>query len=329
MSASAGSILVTGWPLVEAAERLLREQGYEVEGTSPDPDQAEILSRLEEVNPVGLVVRTGVIDQSCFGAAGKLKVIANHGAGYDDVNVEEATRLGIPVFAAAGRNAIAVAEQVFALLLAVRKRITEYDALVRAGEWRPGKPATAELHGSVMGIVGLGAIGERVAELASAFSMEVVAFDPARDRSWPVPVGRCESLADLLTKSDVVSLHIPLTDRTRDLIDAKALTLMKPDAILVNTARGGIVDEAALVSLLESGHLAGAGLDTFDREPPGADAPVCRCQRVVLSPHIAGVTPESTLRMSMSCAENITEFLLRGRCGPDLVNPDWTRGGRP
>ncbi|MCY3873588.1 MAG: hydroxyacid dehydrogenase [Rhodobacteraceae bacterium] len=323
MTASPGMVLITGWPLLPPAEAHLGDAGFTIVQSSPNPGQAELIALLAENRPVGLVVRSGIIDRACFDAAPDLKVIASHGAGYDDIDVAEATRRGIPVFAAPGRNAVSVAEHVFALLLAVRKRTLHHDKLVRSGDWRPAVPQTAELSGRTMGIVGFGAIGERVAALAAAFGMRVVAVDPERTCPFPRQIVQSATLGGLLEESDVVSLHVPLTDATRNMIDAAALAHMKQGAILINAARGGIVDEEALVDAIDSGHLFGAGLDTFAEEPPGESSVVAHCDGIVLSPHIAGVTPESAQRMSMCCAENVVQFLVDGTCSDDLVNDSW------
>lgn len=320
MIASQGKVLVSGWPLLPPAEAHLVDAGFAIVQSSPNPDQVELTTLLAEYRPVGLIVRTGIIDRACFDADPDLKVIANHGAGYDDIDVEAATRRSIPVFASPGRNAVSVAEHVFALLLAIRKRTLHHDALVRSGNWRPAVPQTAELYGRTMGIVGFGAIGERVAALAAAFGMRVIANDSERIRPFPRQLLQCADLGELLEESDVVSLHVPLTDATRNMIDAAALARMKPGAILINAARGGIVDEEALVDAVDSGHLLGAGLDTFAKEPPGESSVVTHCNGIVLSPHIAGVTPESALRLSMCCAENVVRFLMEGTCSDDLVN---------
>ena len=322
MTDTNGKVLVTGWPLLPEAEKLRCDNGFDVFVTKPAPDQAEMVKSLREIAPDALIVRTGLVDRACFEAAPGLKVIANHGAGYDDIDVAEATRRGIPVFAAPGRNAISVAEHVFAQLLAIRKQLAQHDHLVRSGQWRPAKPMTSELHGTVLGLIGLGAIGEAVAELGRAFGMSVIAYDPGRSRDWPDGVGRCTALEDLLGQSDVVSLHVPLNAGTRHLIDADAITKMKTAAVLINAARGGVVDEQALLAALDAGKLYGAGLDTFEAEPPAKTSPLLQHDRVVLSPHIAGVTPESALRMSMCCAENVVGFLATGQGTPDLVNSD-------
>ena len=325
MSGPNRKVLVSGWPLAGPAERLLAANGIEVVQGKTDPDRRELASLLAEHRPDALIVRSGTVDKSCFDAHPDLKCIANHGAGHDSIDLTEATSRGIPVFAAPGRNAIAVAEQVFALLLAVRKRVLDHDALVRNGSWRPAAPETTELHGRRMGIVGLGAIGERVSVIARAFGMRVGAHDPVRTQPFPPEVTRCATLEDLLGTSDTVSLHVPLTDATRNMIDAAAIGRMPKGAVLINTARGGIVDEDALVDAIERGQLSGAGIDTFAQEPPGASAAVSACRAIVLSPHIAGVTPESALRMSMCCAENVIGFLERRTVSNDIVNPDWNR----
>ena len=321
--ASRGKVLVSGWPLLPPAEAHIADAGFTVVQSSPNPDRVELTALLAEHRPVGLIVRTGIIDRACFDANPDLKVIANHGAGYDDIDVAEATRRGIPVFASPGKNAVSVAEHVFALILAVRKRTLYHDSLVRSGNWRPAVPQTGELCERTIGIVGFGAIGERVATLAAAFGMRVIAFDPERTRPFPRQVLKGATLGELLEESDVVSLHVPMTAATRNMIDTAALARMKQGAILINSARGGIVDEEGLVDAVESGHLFGAGLDTFAEEPPGESSAVARCKGIVLSPHVAGVTPESALRMSMCCAENVVRFLVEGTCSDDLVNRPW------
>ena len=328
MTSRSGRVLVSGWPLLPEAEAHLKEAGLEVFVTKPTPDQAEMIRCLSEVSPDALVVRTGGVDAACFDAAPDLKMIANHGAGYDDIDVAEATRRHVPVFAAPGRNAISVAEHVFALLLAVRKQLPQHDHLIRAGQWRPAEPMTGELYGTTLGIVGFGAIGESVAKLALAFGMHVIAFDPGRQAVWPERVTKCNTIEELLKQSDSISLHVPLTFKTHNLIDADALLKMKTGAILINASRGGVVDEQALVNALDTGKLYGAGLDTFETEPPQVDTAIIQHDRVVLTPHIAGVTPESALRMSMCCAENVVDFLRTGNACRDLVNPDFLQAKR-
>lgn len=324
MTKLAGKVLVSGWPLLPEAEKLLCGAGLEVYATKPAPDQAEMVRSLREIAPDALIVRTGIVDRECFDAAPGLKVVANHGAGYDDIDVAEATHRGIPVFAAPGRNAVSVAEHVFAMLLAIRKQLLHHDQLVRSGGWRPSKPMTAELCGLTLGIIGFGAIGDAVAKLACAFGMSIVAFDPGRIHPWPDNVQRCASLDDLYASADAISLHVPLTDQTRHLIDADAIRKMRPGTILINAARGGVVDEKALCAALDSGKLSGAGLDTFEIEPTCRDTATVQHERIILTPHIAGVTPESALRMSMCCAQNVVTCLSGSLNSEDLVNAEYS-----
>ena len=321
MSRVSRNILVTGLPLLPKAEALLTKCGYEVFVTKPAPGQKEIVANLRKVNPVALIVRVGRVNYDCFEAASGLKVIANHGSGYNDIDVAEATKRGIPVFASPGRNAISVAEHVISLLLAIRKQLPKHDQLVRAGQWQPAKPITSELHGTIIGLIGLGAIGERVALLAQTLGMKVVAFDPGREKIWPNNIQRCKTLDALLGQSDTISLHVPLIEATKNLIDQDAIKKMKTGAVLINTARGGVVDEQAMLDALDTGKLFGAGIDTFETEPPRNSERLLRNERVILTPHVAGVTPESSLRMSICCAENVMGYLSAGRITRDLVNP--------
>ena len=184
----------------------------------------------------GLIVRNGINDRFCFDADPDLKVVVNQGEGYDDIDVAEATRRCIPVFAAPGRNAVSVAEHVFAFLLAIGKRTVCHDALVRSGSWRPAVPQATELCGRTMGIVGCGAIGERVAALAAAFGMRVVVYDPERAKPFPRQVRERAALAELLEESDVVSLHVPLTDSTRNMIDAMSMAAKKRGILAIRRA---------------------------------------------------------------------------------------------
>ncbi|NKB54080.1 MAG: hypothetical protein GKR97_18020 [Rhizobiaceae bacterium] len=319
-------VVVTGWPLLPPAIRHLHNCGLEIIATSPDPDVDELIGKIEQYQPKAIIVRSEEINKRCFDAATELQAVAYHGVGYDVIDVATATRRGIPVFIAPGRNAISVAEHAIGLILAIRKQFLNHDGLIRNGKWRPAKPATSEIHGSTIGLVGLGAIGNRLTELSQAFGMKTIAYDPGSFKSWPAHITRCDLLDDLLVEADIVSLHIPLTPLTKGMIGADAIAKMKSGAILINTARGGIVDEQALVAAMKSGHLYGAGLDVFEQEPPGAGAELYTCDNVILTPHIAGVTPESALRMSMCCAENISRFLLHGEAAADdVVNPEWKK----
>jgi D-3-phosphoglycerate dehydrogenase len=257
-----------------------------------------------------------------IGRCPKLLCVSASGAGYDTVDVDACTRAGIIVVNQAGQNAGAVAEHTLGLMLSLSKRIGECDRRMRrergfAREEVMGR----DISGRVLGVVGIGHIGTRVAGLAKAFGMEVLAYDPyvAADeiaRRGARPVG----FDELLAQSDFVSIHCPRNAETVGMIGAGAFARMKQGTSLVTTARGGIVDEAALFAALESGHLAGAGVDVWDREPPPLDHPLLTLDNVVATYHTAGVTIEARRNMAAQAADQIVGVLQGGR-PPRLVNP--------
>ncbi|MBX5491242.1 MAG: hypothetical protein IRZ14_08785 [Chloroflexi bacterium] len=238
-----------------------------------------------------------------------LRLICAFAVGTDSIDLAAARELGITVCNVPGRTAPMVAEHALALMLAVAKRVVYQTDELRAGRWG-SKPDNIYLHGKTLGIIGLGNIGSRVAALGRAIGMRVVAwtFHPSPERAARLGVTLVE-LDDLLRQSDVVSLHLRLTEQSRGLIGARELGLLKPGAILVNTARGPLVDEAALVAALEAGHLAGAGLDVFAIEPLPADAPILRCRQIVLTPHNADTTPEGIEAVNEGAIDNAIAFL--------------------
>jgi len=252
-----------------------------------------------------------------------LVCVSSGGAGYDTVDVPACTAAGIAVVNQAGGNAASVAEHTYALLLAVQRRVVESHQRLRHDTGFSREDLMGhEVHGTVIGLVGIGQIGSRVARIAQAFGMRVIAHDPLLDADTirsrgAEPVG----LADLLAQSDVVSLHCPLDASTRGLIDARAFAAMKPDAVFLSTARGGIHDEAALYDALSGGHLRGAGLDVWQQEPPSRDAPLLGLPNVVATFHTAGVTHEARRNVAQSSATQLIA-MLRGERPPQLLNPE-------
>jgi D-3-phosphoglycerate dehydrogenase / 2-oxoglutarate reductase len=221
-----------------------------------------------------------------------------------------AKRLGLPVLAAVGCNAHSVAEHALALMLALIKDLRRQDAFVRSGGWENKSYQGHELRGRKLGLVGLGMIGRALASMVGPIGMTVKAYDPfAPPEAFDQNVTRATELDVLLAESDVISLHCPLTDQTRNLIGARQLGRMKPTALLINTARGEVVDEPALVKALESRTIAGAGLDSFSSEPPAADNPLWKLPNVIVSPHVAGVTEEARREVSLQTVRNILAFL--------------------
>jgi len=262
-----------------------------------------------------------------YRAAPRLRLVQMLSAGYDAVDLEAARRARVPVANNGGANAVSVAEHALMLMLAVSRRVVWQHAGVAAGRWRGNGPAPRmyELNGKTLGIVGLGTIGKKVARLARAFGMQVQYYDIVRlseDAEDALGV-RFRLLRELLRTSDVVSLHVPLNASTRGMIGAGELALMKPTAILVNTARGPVVDEKALTRALAGGRLFGAGLDVFDREPPAADNPLLRLDNVVLTAHFAGPTWDNHVARFRNAFDNV-ERVARGEAPlwvvPELVD---------
>jgi (S)-sulfolactate dehydrogenase len=267
----------------------------------------------------GLIVRNRTrVDKELLEAAPMLTVVGRLGVGLDNIDLTACEARRIEVIPARGANALAVAEYVIAVsLILLRGAFLATDA-VAAGSWpREAFSGGREVAGRTLGIVGFGSIGQVTARLARGLGMEVIAFDAEIDSMAPLWIEQQvtpRGLDELLREADVVSLHVPLTPKTRHLIDAGRLALMKPGAVLVNTARGGIVEEAALASMLRAGRLAGAALDVFEMEPLQAASPLAGCPNLLLTPHIAGVTRESNLRVSTLIADRVAAALeARGK----------------
>jgi phosphoglycerate dehydrogenase-like enzyme len=249
-------------------------------------------------------------------AANRLKLVQLMSVGYDRFNLEGARAARLPVAVNGGANAIAVAEHAIMLILATLKHVHALDAAVRSGHWRGAANAVGrvyELYGSTVGIVGMGRIGQEVAQRLAGWGATIVYYDPFRlpaEREQQLGV-RFLELDDLLRSADAVTVHVPLNARTRHLIDAESLSLMKPSAVLVNTARGGLVDEEALATALRERRILGAGLDVLSAEPPPANHPLLGLPNVVLTPHTAGPTWQSYPRRFANCFANI-ERVQRG-----------------
>ncbi|HYZ69736.1 MAG TPA: hydroxyacid dehydrogenase [Mycobacterium sp.] len=301
-------------PVADEAITHLRKHGDVALGYGPNAvDYRTVAPRT-----TGVLLRTAEFRKDDIDLAPKLRVIARHGAGFDTVDVDAATERGIPVTVTGAANADSVAEHVFALLLAVARNVTAADRAVRDGQWSTARGVLTgiELVGRTMGLLGCGRIGRRVAAIAQALGMTVVASDPALSDVPGVPlVGKGE----LLEASDVVSLHLPLTPTTANIIDREALAALPTGAILINTARGELIDESALLEYLDNGHLAGAGLDVLATEPPSAANPLVAHPRTVLSPHIGGQTYEAMRRVALDAAHSILA-VYRGEVPANAIN---------
>jgi len=260
------------------------------------------------------------VDAEALAAAPLLRVVGRVGVGLDNLDLAALRAAGVAVSWAPGSNAASVAEYVMGALIHLWRRFDGATEHVRGGGWDRPAFMGHEVFGRTLGVVGLGDIGARVARRARAFALDVVASDPVlHDASFAVQELGVQLLPldELLERSDAVTLHVPLVPSTRGLIDADALRRMRPGALLVNTSRGGLIDEAALARALRDGHLGGAALDVREHEPPGANDPLADAPRLLLTPHVAGITVESNTRASLHVADEI----LRALDGAPLRTP--------
>ncbi len=298
----------------KALEEISCLGGYAWAEAEGDRDLAEKIDGSPSVKV--LVSEYVPINARVMDRAPGLKGIIAYGAGYDHVAVEEATRRGVQVCNCRGENAQAVAELTFALLLALMRKINLADPWVRADEWPKAGRALpewvvgGELRGKTLGLVGVGQIGSRVARIASGFEMKVLAFDPFL-KNFPAGI-TIVSLENLLSLADIFSFHVPLTARTERMMDRQALQKMKPEAVIVNTSRGKVFDEVALVEALETQQIKGAALDVFADEPIGWDHPLVKMKQVVLTPHIGALTREAGERLAAAVARQARD-ILEGR----------------
>jgi D-3-phosphoglycerate dehydrogenase len=275
--------------------------------------ESDILKIIRDLNAI--VVRSETkITAPILNAGNQLRVIGRAGVGVDNVDVETATRRGIVVLNAPSGNTVSTAEHAFSLLLSVARKIPLADASVRQGSWNRKNFEGVELYNKTVGIIGMGRIGSELSRRALAFGMRILAYDPylsgARARSLQVDL--VDELDDLLPASDFISIHTPLTNETRHLLDVKRLKQTKRGVRIVNCARGGLIDEAALIAALQSGHVAAAALDVFESEPLPADSPLRTAPNLVLTPHLGASTVEAQESVGIEIAQSVRAALLEG-----------------
>lgn len=276
------------------------EQSAEVR-TADRLDEDYLLQIVEDVD--GIIIRAnGNVTRRLMQAAPRLKVVARHGTGVEAIDRRAAEELGIVVVNTPDANVESVAEQCLAMMIILAKRILQADRNFRTGDWSARYRLTGiELYGKVLGVIGIGRIGFRVAELChTGLSMPVLYYDIVPNQKAETALGAQQvELAELLQKADFISIHLPLVPTTRGIIDAEALGRMKPTAFLINSSRGAVVDQQALIRALQESWIAGAGLDVFDPEPLPGDSPLLRMDNVVVTPHMAAHTDEALFRMAM------------------------------
>ena len=298
-------VFVTDFPDAATAAQEITPSGFEL---------AVVAARSQEYKDalkdssylVGFV--DSLVDDELFETGPNLKLIQLLSAGYDRADIEAARKAGVPIANNGGANSVAVSEHAVLLMLAVSRQLVRQHTSVAAGNWRGNEtPRVHELRNKTLGIVGLGTIGKKTARLAAAFGMNIIYYDIARlaEHQEDAIGVRFRLLKELLRESDLISLHTPLNDTTRHLIDAEELSLMKESAILVNTARGPVINEAALYDALTEGKILAAGLDVFDQEPPQPDNPLFKLDNVILSAHLAGPTFESNIARVRNAFDNV------------------------
>ncbi len=313
----------------DVIEKLSKYYEVEVWDRYQPPPYEVLLEKAKQVDAM-VTLLTDKIDCNLLQQAKNLRIIAQYAVGYDNIDIECATRLGIYVTNTPGVLTEATAELTWALILSLARRIVEADHFVRWGEWyrlktgwHPLMMLGVELKGKTLGVIGLGRIGSRVAEIAiKGFGMRVIYYDVVRREDLEKQLGvEYRDLDQLLQEADIVTIHVPLTKETYHLINEERLKKMKRSALLINTARGAIIDTEALVKALREGWIAGAALDVFEREPMDPNHPLMAFKNVVLAPHIGSATYETRHAMAELVAENLIAF-YEGREPPTLVNKD-------
>ena len=316
MPAGSRPVVVIAEVLAASCAEYLRDTCEVVEASGES--RSRLMDLLSDAE--GLVVRSGTrVDRELMDAAPRLRVIGRAGVGVDNIDLDEATRRGILVANAPLANSVSAAEHAFALMLSQARNIARADATIRAGRWDRAAFRGVELHGKVLGLVGLGRIGTLVAQRALAFGMSVLAYDPYITAGQARQAGgELRDLDSLLADSDFISLHLPRTPETENLLDAVAFSKVKPGVRIVNASRGGIIDEDALAAAIRSGRVAGAALDVFATEPL-VGGPLVDLPQVVLTPHLGASTAEAQDKAGLHVAEAVVAGLM-GEPVPAAVN---------
>jgi D-3-phosphoglycerate dehydrogenase len=316
---------------IESEAITLLERENCVITVAPDPKPETVSPLIKDTH--GLILRTGInITRELIESAAELLVISRTGGGLDNVDVGAASDHGILVTSNLGVNTISVAEHVLAMMLALSKKLSTLDHAVRHSNFGIRyQNLPRDIYGKTIGLLGFGRIGCELGKICQqAFGMQVIAYDPYlpdEKKNECLSWVRMVELKELLEISDFISIHVPLTDQTRNLVDEAELSLMKSDAILINASRGGVVNETALIKALENRKISGAGLDVFSEEPVPADDPLLKLDNVILTPHTAALTTECVTRMATEAARCVIE-VFAGRQPPNVANPQILESGR-
>lgn len=303
------TILLTGPQLTPEAMAYAASHGVRVVPTVPYTPADELTAIIAAEQPDAIIVRQGNLTRAMIDASRNLRIIAKHGVGYDTIDIAAAAERSIPVTIALGANAQSVAEHAFALMFSVARQTALLDARMRQGHWDKATSVGIELSGKTLGLVGLGSIGRILMELVAPLRMTVKVYDPYLKALPDLPNVHQEHDFDaLVAQSDIISLHCPLTDQNRNLFSQAQFDRMRPDSILINTARGELIDTDALVQALSTRKIAGAGLDTFNPEPPPADSPLWSLPTLVATPHVGANTAQARDRVGLLAVQQIVDF---------------------
>lgn len=303
-------VFVTGSGIAEEAKHFLEANGCVLECGDPCDTPDDIARKLSDFRPDGLIVRQGKITEVVLKASPNLVSVCKYGVGTDNIDIASASKLGISVFNTPGTIFESVAEHTVALILSLLRQIPYHDKQIRSGIFEKSKYVGQELLGRTLGLIGFGRIGRRVAELVAPFNMNILVYHPSNTKErLPQHIRKLEKIEELLSSADIISLHCPLCDETRGMINANTISRMRRSVYIINTARGAIIDEADLLQALKSKQIAGAALDTFEIEPPGPTNALYDLDNVIFSPHIAGISDRSFRNTGLAAARNILAAL--------------------
>ncbi len=314
-SVQSKTILITGSKLGEEAKKILTKNNFQIIYTEDYASSSEIafISKQKQID--GLIVRKGIIDREVINSSNKLKIIVKHGVGYNNIDIDAATNLNIPVLITVGANSQSVAEHVLTLMLVLFKRILlNHKGLTCNRNWNRDINQGEELYKKNVGIIGFGRIGSKIVDLLKPLQMNILVFDPFLSiKDIPKSVKLVDNLELLLKESDIISVNCPLNKDTFHLLGKNEFLLMKKNSYIINTSRGEVIDENALIDALQENRIAGAGIDVFEMEPPNfIHNKLLQLNNVVTTPHIAGITKESFDRMGVSAANMIVGFFKNG-----------------
>jgi D-3-phosphoglycerate dehydrogenase len=317
-------IFLTGSGICKKAQQLLKDENCTFEVGDPKDTPEEIAVKLSRFEPDGLIVRQGKITKIVIESARNLKVICKHGVGTDNIDIDTASKKGIPVLFTPMANYESVAEHTLALILALIRRIPSQDASIRSGKFEKSNFDGLELLGKHLGIIGFGRIGRRLAELVAPFNMRVIVYDPFDTKEiLQSYIKKVQQPEDLFVQADIISLHCQLTPDTANIINELSIQQMKHGVIIINTARGGLINETDLFYALQKKRISGAALDVFEDEPPNLDNPLFQLDNTIYTSHVSGISDNSFVNMGIESVNNILSVLKKEQIDVNsVINKD-------